>query len=131
GLQQPVLLRTTDYRALIRTLNAGFARYPIRLISYALLPTRWELVAGPACSSDLVQLIGWVSATHTARLVQLGRVPGNATIQPFTATAVAPAVDLVRVCRLVERQPVAFRLTERAEDWPWSSLADRFRLRPK
>ena len=129
--QQPVLLRTTDYRSLVNTLNVGIERHPIRLISYALLPTQWELVAGPVHSSDLFQLIGWVTATQTARLLQIGRLRGDGAIHPFTATAVAPAIDLVRICRFVERQAVQLRLTARAEDWPWSSIADRFRLRPK
>jgi len=86
---------------------------------------------GPVHSADLFQLVGWVTATQTARLVRMRRLRGDSSIPPFTATAVAPAVDLVRICRLVERQPVQLHLTARAEDWPWSSIADRFRLRPK
>jgi len=128
---QPVLLRATDYRFLLNTLNAGLERHPARVISYALLPTHWELVAGPADSSDLVRLINWVTITQNMRLIQMGRIAPGASPYAFSAAAVAPAADLVRICRLVERQPVALHLTERAEDWPWSSLADRFRVSPK
>ena len=124
-----VLLRSTDYRSLLTTLNQGLARQPIRLICYALLPSHWELVAGPVHSSDLVKLVTWVSATQTERLLQIGRLRGHAqSRRSFAAEPIAPATDLVRVCRQVERQPVELRLARRAEDWPWSSIADRFRL---
>ena|GEM_PF-2616663 len=128
---QPVLLRANDYRALVRALSAALERYPVRIISYALLPTHWELVVGPADSASLTRLIEWVTTTQNARLRQIGRVAAGVSSHTIRITAVAPAVDLVRVCRFVERQPMRLELTKRAEDWPWSSLADRFRLRPK
>ncbi|MEO7888825.1 MAG: hypothetical protein ABIW19_02375 [Vicinamibacterales bacterium] len=129
---QPVLLRSTDYRALLTMLSATLRDHPVRLVAYALLPARWELVVGPALSPTVMNLVAWVAATHTLRLQQIGRVRDHTPdASSFAIEPLAPGEELVRTCRSVERRAVELQLVRRAEDWPWSSIAERFRLEPR
>ncbi len=43
----------------------------------------------------------------------------------FRAIGVVDLLHFLRVCRYIERNPVAANLVERAEAWPWSSAAQR------
>ena len=126
----PLLLRASDYRALVAVLRRGLDRHPARLLAYAVLPRHWELVLGPCDSARARLLAQWVSATHTDRLRNLGRLPpGRHSYRgPATVRRLESAGDLVRTCRAVERRALDERLVWRAQDWPWSSLTDRFRL---
>ena len=130
ALMSPLLLRTSDYRALLTVVSSGLARYPTRLLGYALLPTHWELILGPIDSRRARHLARWVATTHAARLRSLRRLPPDqpAYREPARLSELRSARDLVRLCRAVERRAVDALLVTRAEDWPWSSLTDRFRL---
>jgi putative transposase len=105
----------------------GLERYPTRLISYCLMPNHWHLVMGPLDPDRLSTLLHWVTVTHAVRwhhhhqTVGLGPVYQNR----FWSEPLTAADHLVAVCRYVERNALNAHLVSRAQDWPWSSLAER------
>lgn len=129
----PIFLRATDYRAFLSILHRAIARHEIRLICYAVLPSQWHLVAGPAEPGVLVRAMRWVAATHTGRWRRLRGTDGLGTAcwSDFQWECLTAAEDLVQVCRYVERRALRAGLVHKAEDWPWSSVAERFRLSPR
>jgi REP-associated tyrosine transposase len=102
------------------------------MISYCLMPNHWHLVVGPVDPIRLSKLMHWVTVTHAVRwhhhrnTVGLGPVYQNR----FWSEVLPRADDLVRACRYVERNALRARLTRRAQDWPWGSLAERLRPEP-
>jgi putative transposase len=119
--------RTTDYRALLGLLRQGVIRHSVRVIAYIVLPDRWHLVAGPTDPVPLFELMARVVRTHLTRQ-PVDTAPEAATrryVAPIDIEPLTAPVDIVRRCRDVERQALIAGLVTRAQDWPWSSLADR------
>lgn len=127
----PLFQRPRDYRGFLLALNEGLARYPVRLISYAVLSTHWHLVVGPVGTQRLSRLIQWVSATHAQRWHRRRNTVGTAPVYQgrFKSFPVAASAHLLRVCRYVERNALTAGLVRRAQDWPWCSLSERTSLR--
>ena len=129
----PIFVRSTDYRAFQNVLSAGLARYPVDLFAYAVMANHWHLVVGPKSTEALSEFMRWVTATHAVRWHHRHGTIGQGALYKgrFLAVPVASAASLVRVCRYVERNALTAGLVKHAEDWPWCSLADRFRADPR
>jgi hypothetical protein len=126
---RPSLLRVSDYRGLLGILDRSLRLHPVRLIAYCALPSHWELIVGPTRTATGQTLAQWVIDTHTFER-QRGRL-GDARLlyaQPPIVEPLSSPDRLVAVCRSIERRAVQAGLARRAEDWPWSSLSERFRL---
>lgn len=122
-----------DYRAFLSILSQALEQHPVRLIAYSLMPSHWQLVVGPTDSDAVARCVHRVTSTHAVRL---GRPQGALADQPayegrVTSVELRQVEDLVRICRLVERDPLHAGLARRAQDWPWSSLADRLLASPR
>jgi REP element-mobilizing transposase RayT len=119
--------RTADYRVFLTVLRDGLARYPVRLLAYTILPDRWHLIAGPTDPVPLFDLLARVVKTHLTQ-APVDVSPGAANRRyeaPLDVEPLTAPLDIVRRCGDVERQALAAGLVMRAQDWPWSSLADR------
>jgi REP element-mobilizing transposase RayT len=121
-------LKTTDYRAFLAVLREGLTHHPIRLVSYTILPDRWHLVVGPADPRQLLALAGWVIKTHEVKIRLAKRFTGSVYQTPVALEPLMTASAVVRRCRDVERKALAAALVFSAQDWPWCSAAERFRL---
>lgn len=118
------LERTAEYRALLGTLAAGLTAHPVRLLSYCLLPDSWHLVVGrtnPRVLNELLRRVG--STPNRVRWNRRGETPLPVIVKPLHTGA-----QLMAHCIAVERRPVAVGLVRRAQDWPWCSPSERFRL---
>jgi len=99
----------------------------MRIIAYCLMMNHWHLLLWPDDDRGLSRFLHWVTTTHACRhRWQTGTQGQGALYQSrFTAVAVQDLLHFLRVCRYIERNPVAANLVQRAEDWPWSSAAQR------
>src|SRR5437660_1001492 len=91
------------------------------------MPTHWHLVLWPAADGQLSPFLRWLTPTHSVRWHQHYHSTGSGHVYQnrFQAFAVAEDEHLLTVLRYVERNPLRAGLVARAEDWPWSSLAER------
>lgn len=121
--------RPREYAGFLAILREGLARHPMRLLSYSLLCDHWHLVLGPIEPATLSRLIRWVTATHQTR--QLGRKRLPRYRDDVETVVLATPGELMRVCRHVERTALGASLVRRAQDWPWSSLAERLHETPR
>lgn len=128
--KEPLFQRARDYRAFINVLNEGLTRHPVRLLAYAVMTNHWHLVVGPVDPDTLSRLLHWVTATHAIRWRRYRQTTGHGPVYQgrFKSEQVTEVAELVRVCRYVERNALRANLVSRAQDWPWSSLAQRLGL---
>ena len=121
-----------DYRAFLSILGTAMEQHPVRLISYTLMPDHWHLVVGQTDTATLSRCLHWVTSTHSNRLNRHRQcIDPEPLYQGRLTSSEIPAVgDLVKVCRLVERSALQAGLVRRAQDWPWTSLADRLQAEP-
>lgn len=129
----PIFVRPPDYRAFLRVLEEGLARYPVRLVAFCVLSNHWHLVLGPDGTPQLIRFMQWVTATHAIRWHRLHELTGQGPLYQgrYHSTPITGPADLIRVCRYVERNALRARLVQRAQDWPWCSLAERLQSSPR
>ena len=119
--------RPTDYRAFLDVLRRGpraasSAAAGVLRAGQPLAPRR-----GSEGHDGLSRFMHWVTSTHAVRWHHRATPSGRA---PSTRAGSSPARpsrrrrNLVRVCRYVERNALRRGLVQRAQDWPWCSLAD-------
>src|SRR5258707_5271366 len=91
------------------------------------MPNHWHLVVRPQHDGDLSRFVGWVTLTHTqrwhARQHTVGS--GHAYQGRFKSFPVEADDHFLTLCRYVERNALRAALVVRAEEWRWSSLAQR------
>lgn len=117
---RPRLQRTAHYRAFLQALDAGLTAHPVGVLAYCVLPDAWHIVVGPTGTGRLEAMLRRVAATHA-------RGPARRPI-PAIARPLRTGSELIGHCVAVERRPVAVGLVGRAEDWPWCSPSERFRM---
>ncbi len=118
-----------EYQTCLVVLAAALQRYPADLLAYCLMPNHFHLLVRPTVDGQLSRLMQWFTATHSRRwhLGRGSRGTGSVYQGRFKAFPVQTDDHFLTVCRYVERNPLRASLVARAEDWPWSSLAERAR----
>ena len=112
-----------DYAAFLETMAEASIRLPMRVIAYGLMPNHFHLVLRPHGDSDLSRWMHWLLTTHVRRYSRHYHHSGHVWQGRFKAFPIQDDEHLATVVRYVERNALRAGLAERAEDWPWSSLA--------
>jgi len=121
--------RPRDYDDFLRLLDVALGKRPTRLLGYVLMPNHWHMVLWPADSSELSRFLHYLTSLHAITFRQVSGSAGAGHVYQgrFRSTVVDSDVRYARTLRYVEANPLRARLVRRAEDWPWSSLAERLR----
>lgn len=122
-----IFARDADYEAFRCILVEAVHRTDMRLLAYCLMPNHWHLVVFPRADGDLTRCVGWLTLTHAQRWHAHRRNAGSGHLYQgrFKSFPVQRDEHFLTLCRYVERNPLRARLVRRAENWPWSSLAQR------
>jgi putative transposase len=101
-------------------------RVPTRLLAFCIMPNHWHLLIWPT-GDEMPRFMHRLTLTHAKRW---HRAHGSERTGPvyqnrYTAVPVQTETHLMTVLRYVERNPLRAGLVDRAEKWPWSSLAQR------
>ncbi len=125
--QRMLFSKDEDFAAFLKLLAEGVRRYPVDVLAYCLLGNHWHLLLRPRTDSALSRLMGWLGTTHARRHHQQYRRPGMGHLYQgrFKSFPVQDDVHFLAVARYIEANPVRSRLTERAQEWPWSSVTGR------
>jgi putative transposase len=120
-----------DYQAFLNVFAEAQARIPLRILSYCVMPNHFHLVAWPSREKEMSNFMRWMTATHSKRWHKYRATTGTGSVYQgrFKAFPVQTDRHFLAVCRYVEQNAFRARLVDRAEDWPWSSLADRCKNR--
>jgi putative transposase len=126
--KQTLFMHPGDYRAFIDILAEGVTRYDAPLVAYCVLNNHWHLLLGPLGKRRLSGLMHWVTTTHAGRWHRAHQSTGQGAVYQgrFTSTPLHDIASLVPMSRYVERNAKSAGLVDRAEAWPWCSLAQRY-----
>jgi putative transposase len=116
-----------DYAAFLKVLRQANEWLPMRLLAWCALPKHWHLLLWPQCDHDLSEFLRWLTVTHTQRWHAHHHTAGTGPLYQgrFKSFPIQEDDHLLTVWRYVERNPLRANLVPRAEDWRWSSLAQR------
>jgi putative transposase len=125
----PLFDSAADYAAFHEVLVEAGQRIPMRLLSYATMPTHVHLVVWPIGDSDLSRYMHWLTATHARRWQLAHGTEGTGAVYQsrFKAIPVQQDNHFLRLCCYVERNPARAGHVAMAESWPWTSAAQRCR----
>lgn len=116
-----------DYKAFLKVFGEAQERIPLRCLAYCLMPNHFHLVLWPTTDAELSAFMAWVTTTHSKRWHARQGTSGTGHVYQgrYKAFPVSTDIHFLRLCRYVERNALRAGLVTRAEDWPWSSLAQR------
>jgi putative transposase len=116
-----------DYQAFLNVFREAQARIPIRCLAYCLMPNHFHFVLWPTVDGELSAFMAWLTTTHSKRWHEWRQTTGTGHVYQgrFKAFPASCETHFLRLCRYVERNALRAGLVDRAEDWPWSSLAQR------
>ena len=114
-----------DYAAFTGVLADVVARTEMRLLGYCVMPNHFHLLLWPRADGDLSKFMRLLTLTHTQRRHAHRQSAGTGHLYQgrFKSFPIQGDEHFLTVCRYVERNAKRAGLVERAERWPWSSLA--------
>jgi putative transposase len=95
----------------------------MRLLAYVLMPNHWHLVLWPETDDAVSAYLKWLAGTHACYFNRRHGHTGAVYQSRFRCVAVYGPLQLLRVLRYVEANPVRAGLTARAEQWRWSCVS--------
>jgi putative transposase len=114
-----------DYRAFIELMTDSEARHRPKLLAFCLMPNHFHLVASPGGPTDLSRWMHWLTTTHAHRHHLRHGTSGCVWQGRFKSFPIKDDGHLLTVMRYVERNALRAGLADRAQSWPWGSLAWR------
>ena len=119
--------KSADYEAFVKLIGEAHDKFPMRILSFVLMPDHWHFVLWPRRDGDLATFLGWLTHTHSMRFHAQHRSAGSGHLYQgrFRSFPVQADESLYTVCRYLERNPVRAKLVKRPEQWHWSSLWQR------
>lgn len=118
------------YDEFLDLLEMGVDRYGVRICSYCAVETHWHQgiwVHEHDGAGPVIGYLRWLSSSHALRFRFATETRGHGHVYQdrYKAKPVSDDAHYVTLVRYIEANPVAAGLVERAEEWPWSSFAER------
>jgi len=132
--------RRTDRQVLFPTMRSrddfldlleeGRHGYQVTVCMYCVMETHWHLgvwVRDARDANAVGNFVRWLSARHAIRFRIATDTRGNGHVYQdrYKAKPVESIRHYLILTRYIEANPLEAGLVERAEDWRWSSLAER------
>jgi putative transposase len=114
-----------DYLRFLWLMSRAAQRVPMRLLAYVLMPNHWHLVLWPERDDAVSAYVKWLAGTHACHFNRRYGHSGAVYQGRFRSVAIYDSLQLLRVLRYVEANPVRAGLAARAEEWRWSSVSRR------
>jgi putative transposase len=114
-----------DFAAFLRVMKETQERSPMRILAFCLMSNHWHLLLWPQRDGDLGAFMQRLTTTHVRRWHLHRHSVGRGHLYQGTYKSFPVQTDdhFYTVCRYVERNALRAGLVERAEAWPWTSLA--------
>ena len=117
-------------------LEEGRNGYRAAVCAYCVVDTHWHLgiwVRDARDGTAVGNFVRWLSARHAIRFRIATDTRGNGHVYQdrYKSKPVASIVHYLTLTRYIEANPLEAGFVERAEDWQWSSLAERLSGRPR
>lgn len=125
--KQQLFAQPSDYNAFVRCAIEARRHVAVGILAYCVMPNHFHLVMQSNEDDQISRFMARMTATHSKRWhAHRGSVGTGAVYQGrFRAFPVQTDLYFYRVCLYVEANARRAGLVKQAEEWPWSSLADR------
>jgi putative transposase len=112
-----------DFLAFNEVLLLAFARVPIRILSWCVMPNHWHFVLWPQSDGQLTAFCRWLTLTHAQRWKHAHAAVGHGHLYQgrFKSFPIQEDEHLLTALRYVERNPLRANLVQQAQDWRWGS----------
>ncbi len=122
--RRTIFRKVEDYLAFEQALADVFARVPMRIVGYVIMPNHFHLELWPRADGELSEFMRLLTVTHTNRWHAHHGTTGTGPIYQgrFKSFPVAADEHAWTMMRYVDRNPLRAKLVERAERWRWGSL---------
>jgi putative transposase len=125
--RQRIFFTSSGWAAYLRLLGQNLDDAGVRLLAWCLMPNHVHLIAVPERADSLSVLLRRVHGRY-AQMVNAQRVRSGHLWQNRFYSCALSASHLWRALAYVELNPVRAGITERAEDYRWSSAAPHLGL---
>lgn len=118
--RQPIFFADLDRRRWMRLLATGIERYRCRIHAFCWMTNHVHMVVQV---SDLPSglLIGWVASQYARATNKRLNRSGHLFERPYRGKLVDVDSYLLQLIRYIHRNPVAARIIDNPEHYPWSS----------
>jgi putative transposase len=113
------------YRSFLTLIARAQGRTPLGILACCVMPNHFHLVATARVASTFSHWMHWLLTTHGQHFHLEHGTSGRVWQGRYKAFPVQHDAHLLTVMRYVERNALRAGLVERAEQWPWGSLAWR------
>lgn len=122
--REQIFKKEKDYEAFMKILMEAKEKYPMRILSFCIMPNHWHFVLYPKAGEDLSNFMRWITHTHTQRYHSHYKSIGYGHIYQgrYKSFPIEKDNHFLQVCRYIERNPLRAKLVKKAQNWKWSSL---------
>jgi putative transposase len=117
-----VFHKSDDFRAFIDLLAEAKVRTPVRTAAFCILSNHFHLVVEPERNANLSEFMHWWFTSHVRRYHSHHGTSGHVWQGRFKSFPIQKDDHFLTVVRYVLQNPVRARLTQRPDEWRWSSL---------
>lgn len=114
-----------DYAAFVRHMGQARSHAPVAILAACLMPNHFHLILAQAGADDISRWMHWLLTTYVTHHHERNGTSGRLWQGRFKAFPIEQDARLLTVMRYVERNALRSGLVQRAERWPWGSLAWR------
>lgn len=122
--RETIFKKEKDYETFLDLLLEAKERYPMRILSFCIMPNHWHFVLYPEKSEDLPRFMRFLTHTHTQRYHAHYKTIGYGHLYQgrYKSFPVERDDHFLQLCRYIERNPLRAGLVGKADSWKWSSL---------
>lgn len=123
----PLFFEKEDYSTYLNIIQEQANNYGLKIYSYCLLPTQIHLLLKPQEKENLARGIGETNRQYTRYINEKYKSEGNLFQNRFFSYTVDEQHAL-RAARFIEILPLTARITDKAQNFLWSSARYRIKL---
>ena len=121
--RQQIFNSPGDYRLFMSILEEVHDVTAVDILAFAIMPNHWHLVLRPQQDGALSDFMKRLTVTHTQRYRVVTKTVGQGPVYQgrYKSFLIQENDHLLTVLRYVERNPVAAKLVNNAQDWLYGS----------
>lgn len=119
--REKVFFDDEDKEFYLKTLGRYSYKWAFEIWAYCLMSNHVHILAVPQKEESLARGIGGTNLVYTQYVNRKYKRSGRLWQNRFFSTIIEQELYLWAVARYIERNPVRAKLTDKAEDYPWSS----------
>lgn len=120
--RDPVFFDETDYETYREALGGAASRYGCSIHAYCLMTNHVHLLVTPQTAIGLSRMMQMTGRLYVRAVNKKYNRSGTLWEDRFKASLIDSEHYLLTCMRYIELNPVRARMTQRPEDYPWSSF---------